>query len=89
MKGLFRIKLKLVLIWLFAAAYSVSGQTQNWQILSSSMPIPVAGAQAVIHDSLIYIMGGYNGPPGSFSNQNVIQEYNPADDIWIIHQDTM
>jgi hypothetical protein len=34
-------------------------------------------------------MGGYNGPPGSFSNQNIIQEYHPDDDIWIIQQDTL
>jgi len=90
MEVLFRIKLKLILICLlFAAAYSLSGQTQNWQIASGRMPIPVAGAQAVIHDSLIYIMGGYNGPPGSISNQNIIQEYHPVDDIWIIKQDTL
>jgi hypothetical protein len=90
MKVLFRIELKFILIWsLFAAAYSLSGQTQNWQIVSSRMPVPVAGAQAVIHDSIIYIMGGYNGPPSSISNQNIIQEYHPADDIWTIRQDTL
>ncbi|NIT59936.1 MAG: T9SS type A sorting domain-containing protein [Aliifodinibius sp.] len=84
----YKIKYALIL-WLIVVVCSLHGQPQNWQILSSRMPVPVAGAQAVVHDSLVYIMGGHNGPPGAFSNQNIIQEYHPADDFWILLQDTM
>ncbi len=74
-----RIKITLWLILLTGSiAYS---QTPVWQVVSH-MPFPVSGAQAVVKDSLIYILGGFSDSLGI--PVNIIQEYNPKANRWRI-----
>ena len=51
------------------------------------MPIPVKGAQATVHNSLIYVIGGYSD--STFSPINKIQIFNPKDTSWVVIQDTL
>ncbi|MHB8578876.1 MAG: Kelch repeat-containing protein [Ignavibacteriaceae bacterium] len=66
------------IIYLFIL-FSTIAFPQSWKIVGS-MPIPVYGGQAVVKDSMIYILGGFsdstNGPV------NYIQQYNPRDSTW-------
>ncbi len=54
-------------------------RSAEWQILGK-MPHPVYGGQALVLDSLIYIIGGYSdslsGPT------NLIQTYDPKNNTW-------
>ncbi len=52
---------------------------QSWVTLRN-MPYPVVGGQAVVVDSMIYILGGFSEQDGS--NVNLIQQYNPTTDTW-------
>lgn len=52
---------------------------QSWRIVGT-MPNPVYGGQAVVKDSMIYILGGISG--SSNDPVNYIQEYNPRDSTW-------
>ena len=52
---------------------------QSWVTLRN-MPVPVVGGQAVVVDSMIYILGGFSEQDNS--NINLIQQYNPASDSW-------
>ncbi|MHB1686605.1 MAG: Kelch repeat-containing protein [Ignavibacteriaceae bacterium] len=58
---------------------------QTWQIINNPMPMPVYGGQAVVKDSMIYILGGI-GNTGH--NVNLIQQYNPKSNTWQV-VDTM
>ena len=54
-------------------------KSYNWELIGK-MPHPVYGGQAVVLDSLIYILGGYSeslsGPT------NIIQTYDPRTSAW-------
>lgn len=45
--------------------------------------MPVSGAEAVVEDSLIYILGGYSD--SLRSNVDFIQEYNPRQNTWRLY----
>lgn len=56
--------------------------SQEWQ-LADIMPLPVAGGRAIAHDSLIYLIGGYNDPSDiQNSMSTIIQTYNPQTGEW-------
>ncbi len=67
------------IIYIFILFSTIAFSQQSWQIVGT-MPNPVYGGQAVVKDSMIYILGGFsesnNGPV------NYIQEYNPRDSTW-------
>jgi N-acetylneuraminic acid mutarotase len=52
-----------------------------WEIVNE-MPIPVYGGEAVVHNSLIYIIGGYSD--SLYNAINLIQIYNPLENSWSI-----
>ena len=52
---------------------------QSWRIVGT-MPNPVYGGQAVVKDSMIYILGGIS--ESSNNPVNIIQQYNPNTKIW-------
>jgi hypothetical protein len=58
----------------------------DWQVVSQ-MPVPVQGGQAIVNDSLIYIIGGYCD--SLMECCNIIQEYNPKQNTWKILEDTL
>lgn len=61
-------------------------RADDWQVVSA-MPVPVKGAQAVVHDSLIYIVGGYTDL--NYSAVNKIQVYNPRQNSWQVFADSI
>ena len=69
--------MKKVLILIFSLSTIITAQ--SWVTLSN-MPHPVAGGEAVVADSMIYILGGFSEQDNS--NLNLIQQYNPATDTW-------
>ena len=69
--------MRIVLVFLMFFCTEVF--SQSWQV-AGQMPVPVSGAQAIVHDSLIYILGGFSEAQNS--NINLIQEYNPKTDTW-------
>jgi len=72
----------LALIFFLAFNPPLSGQDSSWVIIDI-MPVPVAGGQAVVVDSLIYILGGYVNPANIQSSlSNFIQVYNPRQNSW-------
>jgi N-acetylneuraminic acid mutarotase len=44
------------------------------------MPVPVFGGEAIVKDSLVYILGGYSD--SLRRKVDLIQEYNPATNQW-------
>ena len=61
---------------------SLISQNPNW-VVSGIMPLPVAGAQTAVHDSLIYIIGGYTDPNDiQGSLLELIQVYDPRSGAW-------
>ncbi len=58
----------------------------DWQVVGQ-MPVPVRGGQAIVHDSLIYIIGGHCD--SLMECCNIIQEYNPKQNTWKILEDTL
>ncbi|MCX8010403.1 MAG: T9SS type A sorting domain-containing protein, partial [Ignavibacteria bacterium] len=52
-----------------------------WQTIGR-MLIPVAGGQAIVKDSLVYILGGYSDSLKGVTN--IIQEFNPRTNKWRI-----
>ncbi|MEJ2542504.1 MAG: T9SS type A sorting domain-containing protein [Calditrichaceae bacterium] len=78
-----KIKYRLFIIF-FIAITSLWGQ--EWEVISE-MPIPVKGAQAIVQNSLVYIIGGYSD--STFSPINKIQIFNPQDTSWIVIEDTL
>lgn len=72
----------LFVILLIFLSLPLHSQSANWQVVDM-MPLPVAGAQAVVKDSLIYILGGYLDPNNiQFSLMDSIQIYNPYLNHW-------
>jgi hypothetical protein len=69
--------MRIVLVFLMI--FSTEVFSQSWQVVGQ-MPVPVSGAQAIVHDSLIYILGGFSESQNS--NINLIQEYNPETNTW-------
>lgn len=59
---------------------------QEWEVISE-MPIPVKGAQAIVQNSMVYIIGGYSD--STFSPINKIQVFDPQDTSWIVIEDTL
>jgi N-acetylneuraminic acid mutarotase len=66
---------------IFSLIISLNLYAQQWQVVEGEkMPYPVYGAEAVVIDSLIYIIGGYSDLlKGSI---NLIQEYDPENSTW-------
>jgi len=54
---------------------------QSWQVVGR-MPYPVYGGQAVVIDSMIYILGGFSEK--EYTSVNYIQQYNPHTGDWTI-----
>jgi len=68
---------KIFYILILFSTFAFSQQT--WQVVGN-MPNPVYGGQAVVKDSMIYILGGIS--ESSTDPVNYIQEYNPRDNTW-------
>ncbi|MCK5075369.1 MAG: T9SS type A sorting domain-containing protein [Calditrichia bacterium] len=77
------INLKILFYILIIIKLS-SGQDIHWNIIGE-MPIPTSGAQAFVHDSLIYILGGQIDSSGIPFESKLIQVYNPITDSWSTH----
>jgi len=73
-----------IIIILLILSFNIAAS--DWEVIGE-MPIPVKGAQAVVHDSLIYIIGGYTD--SIYNALNKIQVYNPKLDSWSIIEDTL
>jgi N-acetylneuraminic acid mutarotase len=72
---------KIVVIIIFIFAFNLNAQV--WQVVDGGeMPNPVYGGEAIVRDSLIYILGGFSDLLNS--NVNLIQEYNPQSNSWRI-----
>ena len=68
-----------VLVILVCAGVCGAQTGNTWQIIDK-MPYPVYGGQAVVIDSLIYILGGYSDSlPGPV---DLIQVYDPVNHQW-------
>ncbi len=52
---------------------------QEWQVVGN-MPEPVSGGEAVVHDSLIFILGGFSDKKNS--SVTSIWAYNPRNNTW-------
>lgn len=74
------------LFCLLLLAGSLWAQEETWQTVSQ-MPVPVKGAQAVVNDTLIYIIGGYTD--STYAAANLIQIYDPHKNQWQIAADTL
>ncbi len=59
---------------------------EEWEIVSE-MPMPVKGGQAVVKDSLVYILGGYTDL--TYEETNIVQVYNPRQNTWSVAVDTL
>jgi N-acetylneuraminic acid mutarotase len=57
----------------------MNARGNNWEIISR-MPHPVYGGQALVVDSLIYILGGYSDSLSGTTN--IIQTYDPRIGEW-------
>ncbi|MBN2425524.1 MAG: T9SS type A sorting domain-containing protein [Calditrichaceae bacterium] len=77
------LKFLIVFLIIFMCKFSLA---QDWEIVSE-MPVPVMGGQAILKDSLIYIIGGYTDE--TYSPVNTIQVYNPRQNSWTILPDTL
>lgn len=66
-------------VLLFIIFFSTIIVAQSWVTLRN-MPYPVVGGQAVVVDSMIYILGGFSVQDNS--NVDRILQYNPASDTW-------
>jgi len=59
--------------------FNISTYGQGWQVVGQ-MRTPVSGGQAIVHDSLIYIFGGFSEAQNT--NLDLIQVYNPRTNSW-------
>jgi len=72
---------RIIPIIIFIFEFNLNAQV--WQVVEDSeMPYPVYGGEAVVKDSLIFILGGFSELLNS--NVNFIQEYNPQNNSWRI-----
>ncbi len=70
-------------ILVLVSVFIINLNAQVWEVVNEAgMPFPVYGGEAVVVDSLIYILGGYSDSLNV--NINVIQEYNPQTNTWRI-----
>lgn len=69
-------RLYILLIFIVIHSETIS---QTWKV-EGTMPVPVAGAKAVVKDSLIYVLGGFS--PSLNQYLNIIQVYNPKSGTW-------
>ncbi len=58
----------------------------DWKVVST-MPVPVKGAQAVVYNDLIYVIGGYTD--STYSSTNLIQVFDPQTNVWQVLNDTL
>lgn len=70
-----------ILLLIFIAVNLHVAQDSTWQIVDE-MKFPVSGAKAVVHDSLIYVIGGYSD--SLQANVNWIQQFDPTTNDWSI-----
>lgn len=71
------------LIALIIFSISVNLYSQGWKVIQGAeMPLPVYGGEAVVVDSLIYVLGGFSDSLNI--NVKVIQEFNPRENSWRI-----
>lgn len=61
--------------------FATIGTGSEWEIVSE-MPNPVFSGQAVVHDSLIYILGGIKSKNNQINFSEVIQVYDPIENRW-------
>lgn len=59
----------------------ITADEPTWQV-TGKMKYPVSGAQSVVRDSLIYIIGGYSD--SLQANVRWIQQFNPVNGEWVI-----
>ncbi len=64
---------------IFLITFFINIYSQSWEIVGQ-MPVPVSGGQAIVHDSLIYILGGFSEAQNT--NLDLIQVYNPQTKAW-------
>ena len=74
------MKYFILIIILFLVSERASAE-KNWQIIGK-MPHAVYGAEAVVLDSVIYILGGYSDSLAR--SINLIQTYDPRTNTWRI-----
>jgi len=74
-----KVYVKILIILLVITSSMIYSQTPSWKIVSQ-MPFPVSDGQAVVKDSMIYILGGFSDSLGI--PINLIQEYNPKANRW-------
>jgi hypothetical protein len=72
---------KIIYIVFVALFFQIGHGTGFWEKVGE-MPLPVYGARAVIHDSLIYVIGGYSSSQDTVLN--TIQIFNPITKSWDI-----
>ncbi len=77
MRAMRKITLFLLVIIHFFTIHIV--RSADWQILGK-MPHPVYGGQALVLDSLIYIIGGYSDSVSGPTN--LIQTFDPKNNTW-------
>ena len=75
----------LAALVIFLLLNPLQGQDGQWSVVSE-MPVPVAGGQAVIKDSLILIIGGtaITTPNSSGEIINIVQVFDPQQNAWQI-----
>lgn len=76
-----KIWTKIAISFLLITGSAIYSQTPSWRVVTQ-MPFPVSDGQAIVKDSLIYILGGFSDSLGT--SVNVIQEYNPKANKWRI-----
>jgi N-acetylneuraminic acid mutarotase len=69
---------KITFVYLFFPCVLFS-QGTTWEVVGQ-MPFPVAGAEAIVMDTAIYLFGGYSD--STQSTVNVIQAYFPNSKTW-------
>lgn len=75
-------KISLYIIFLFHFfTLGPVAQESEWRIFGE-MKYPVSGAQTVVKDSLVYLIGGYSD--SLQTNVKWIQKFNPNDNSWEI-----
>ncbi len=79
---------KLIYIVLIISIITLNNLwSEEWEVVSE-MPIPIKGAQAVVNNSLIYVIGGYSDSTiPHFINK--IQVFDPKDTSWVVIEDTL
>ncbi len=71
---------KIALVFILALSIHQLIPAQGWKI-HGEMPRPVSGGRAIVKDSLIYIVGGFDESIGRITN--IIQSFNPRTGQWL------